>query len=342
MTQKLAIVILNWNGRHFLERFLPGVMKYSDCEEVRVVIADNASTDDSLAWLALNYPEIDVLEFSENNGFAGGYNLVFEKLNEEIICLLNSDVEIRGEWLPPVLDYFASHENVAAISSKLLDQKYPEYFEYASAAGGYIDKFGYPFCRGRIFETLEKDHGQYDDIQDVLWGAGAALFVRRKIWLEIGGLDVDFFAHMEEIDLCWRIKNAGFRVISLPQSVVYHVGGGTLPKNNPRKTFLNFRNNLWMLQKNLPKKQLFPLMFIRFWLDMLAMLVFLFSARFKDAGAVCKAWKNVLQTRRKTLAKRKYMANFSGMSGKGFYKGSILWQYHIKKRIFFVDIILTN
>jgi GT2 family glycosyltransferase len=342
MAQKLAVVILNWNGRHFLEQFLPGVVKYSSLEGVRVVIADNASSDDSLEWLAANYPHLDVLKFTENHGFAGGYNLVFEQLDDEIICLLNSDVEIRNNWLPPVLDYFAENKDVAVVSSKLLDQKQPEYFEYASAAGGYIDTFGYPFCRGRIFESLEKDHGQYDAIEDVLWGAGAALFVRRKVWLQLGGLDVDFFAHMEEIDLCWRIKNAGHRVVSLPQSVVYHVGGGTLPKNNPKKTFLNFRNNLWMLQKNIPKKQLFPLMFSRFFLDMLAMTVFLFSGRFKDAGAVCKAWQNVMATRRKTLAKRKLTAGFSGMSGKGFYKGSILWQYHIKKRKTFKAIGLTK
>jgi len=342
MVKKLAIVILNWNGRHFLERFLPGVVNYSDLDGVRVVIADNASSDDSLKWLAENYPTLDVLSFSENHGFAGGYNLVFEQLDDEIICLLNSDVEIRGDWLQPVLDYFATENEVAAISSKLLDQKQPEYFEYASAAGGYIDKFGYPFCRGRIFENLEKDHGQYDDIRDVLWGAGAALFVRRKIWLELGGLDVDFFAHMEEIDLCWRIKNAGHRVVSVPQSVVYHVGGGTLPKNNPRKTFLNFRNNLWMLQKNLPKRQRNRVMFIRFFLDRLAALSFLFSGRFNDAAAVCKAWWNVWKTRKHTLAKRKHMTKCSGMSGKGFYNGSILWQYHVKKRKTFEDIILTK
>lgn len=338
MEQQLAIVILNWNGRHFLEQFLPGVVKYSELEGVSVVVADNASSDDSLDWLAANYPELKVLEFSENHGFAGGYNLVFEKLDAEIICLLNSDVEIRGEWIPPVLDYFDKHHDVAAIASKLMDQKHAEYFEYASAVGGYIDKFGYPFCRGRIFETVEKDHGQYDTVQDVLWGAGAALFVRRDVWLELGGLDVDFFAHMEEIDLCWRIKNKGYRVVSLPQSVVYHVGGGTLPKNNPRKTFLNFRNNLWMLQKNLPKRQLFPLMFIRFFLDMLASLVFIISGQFKDAGAVIKAWFNVLSTRKKTLAKRKSMKDFIGMSGHGFYNGSILWQYHVRKKKHFSNL----
>ncbi|MEA1874083.1 MAG: glycosyltransferase family 2 protein [Bacteroidota bacterium] len=340
MVKKLAIVILNWNGRHFLERFLPGVVKYSDLDDVRVVIADNASSDDSLEWLAGNYPQLDVLKFSENYGFAGGYNLAFEQLEDEIICLLNSDVEIRGDWLQPVLDYFVAEDEIAAISSKLLNQKQPEYFEYASAAGGYIDKFGYPFCRGRIFESIEKDQGQYDVVEDVLWGAGAALFVRRKIWLELGGLDVDFFAHMEEIDLCWRINNAGYRVVSLPQSVVYHVGGGTLPKNNPWKTFLNFRNNLWMLQKNLPKRQRNRVMFIRFFLDRIAAVSFLFSGRFKDASAVCKAWWNVWKTRNHTLAKRNRMTKFSGMSGKGFYKGSILWQYHVKKNKRFKDLTI--
>lgn len=339
MEHKLAIVILNWNGKHFLEAFLPGVLQYSKLPGVRVVVADNASSDDSISYLKENFEgQLHILEFSDNFGFAGGYNRAFEQLDDEIICLLNSDVEIRHDWIKPVLDYLDANPNVGAASSKLLDQKNADYFEYASAAGGYIDKFGYPFCRGRIFESLEKDHGQYDDITDVLWGAGAALFVRRMLWNELGGLDEDFFAHMEEIDFCWRLHNAGYRIVSIPQSAVYHVGGGTLPKNNPKKTFLNFRNNLWMLQKNLPKKQLSKLMFARFFLDGFAMLSFFVSGRFKDASAVCKAWRSMRKTKQKTLAKRQVATEKSTVQGAGFYPKSILWQYHVKRKKRFSDL----
>jgi GT2 family glycosyltransferase len=344
MQTKLAVVILNWNGKHFLERFLPGVVKYSGLPGVQVVVADNASTDNSLEWLKANYQdEVDVLAFDRNHGFAGGYNHVFEQVKADVICLLNSDVEIRGPWLEPVINYLDNNPDVKAVCSKLRDQKRPEYFEYASAAGGFIDKFGYPFCRGRIFEEIEKDHGQYDTITDVLWGAGAALFVRRDDWLKLGGLDEDFFAHMEEIDLCWRIKNSGGRVVCVPQSVVYHVGGGTLPKNNPRKTFLNFRNNLWMLQKNLPRHRLFVVMFTRFWLDMFASMTFLFGGRSKDAGAVYKAWFNMWKTRRKTFAKRRRLKTIqANRHSAGFYNGSILWQHHVKKVKRFEDLTIDK
>ena len=227
----------------------------------------------------------------------------------------------------------------AAVCSKLRDQKHPQEFEYASAAGGFIDKFGYPFCRGRIFESIERDTGQYDEISEVLWGAGAALFVKRDIWNMLGGLDEDFFAHMEEIDLCWRIINSGNKIVCIPDSVVYHVGGGTLPKNNPRKTFLNFRNNIWMLQKNLPHNKKNKIIFIRFWLDIIAFLVFALKFRFKDASAVIKAWNNILKTRKETLSKRKTnIIKDHTFKNKVFYKHSILWQYHFKNRKKFSDL----
>ncbi|MGM0649917.1 MAG: glycosyltransferase family 2 protein [Bacteroidota bacterium] len=340
MKNKLAVVILNWNGQHFLEKFLPGVVEHSTMQGVDVVVADNASDDDSVKWLNKHYKDkVEILQFDKNHGFAGGYNLVFQQVEAEYICLLNSDVEIKHPWIEPALDHLEKHDDTGVVCAKLLDQRNPAYFEYASAAGGYIDKYGYPFCRGRIFEHVEKDHGQYDEIHDVLWGAGAALFFRRDLWNAHDGLDEDFFAHMEEIDLCWRIKNSGKRVVCVPQSVVYHVGGGTLPKNEPRKTFLNFRNNLWMLQKNLPPKRYKSVMFARFWLDILAAVSFMFSGRFKDTGAVVKAWNNVRKTHKQTMEKRRQMQAFkSNLHNAGFYNGSILWQYHVRKRKRFSDI----
>ena len=238
MDIKLAVVILNWNGRHFLERFLPSVVKHSDVPGVGIFVADNASSDDSVEWLKDTYPDsVKCLKFDKNYGFAGGYNKVFQELEAKYICLLNSDVEVTAGWIEPVLEYMESHPDTPLACSKLRDEARREYFEYASAGGGYIDKYGYPFCRGRLFEAIEKDEGQYDTVEHVLWGAGASLFVRRDVWLETGGLDDHFFAHMEEIDLCWRANAAGYKMIIHPGSVVYHVGGGTLPRTMPGKPF---------------------------------------------------------------------------------------------------------
>lgn len=341
MKYKLAVVILNWNGKNFLEKFLPGVVEFSKLDGVGVVVADNNSSDDSVEWINQHFfKDVEILQFDKNYGFAGGYNKVFQEIEAEYICLLNSDVEVSENWINPILTYLDTHPDTGAACSKLRDQKNPEYFEYASAAGGYIDKFGYPFCRGRVFEKLEKDNGQYDGVHDVLWGAGAALFVRTKLWNELGGLDEDFFAHMEEIDFCWRLNKAGHRMIIHTDSVVYHVGGGTLPKNDSRKTFLNFRNNIWMLSKNLSGSQRRWILFVRFWMDILAAFVFLFSGQSKDYIAVHKAWLNVWKTSGKTRKKRNELKDLKGkMPNAGFYNGSIVIDYYLRKKNKFSEIV---
>lgn len=339
---KLAVVILNWNGIHFLKKFLPGVVKHSSIDGVQVVIADNNSKDDSVSWVKSEYSsdEVKVLEFNDNYGFAGGYNKVFEEVEAEYICLLNSDVEVDSNWLPPILSYFEKHPNTAAACSKLRDYNNKEMFEYASACGGYIDKYGYPFCKGRVFEVLEKDEGQYDEITEVLWGAGAALFVKRDLWLELGGLDEHFFAHMEEIDFCWRLNNSGHKLVIIPESIVYHVGGGTLPKNNARKTFLNFRNNLWMLSKNLHGTYKVKTLVIRFCLDMLAAFGFLALRRSKDFGAVIKAWwYYTFKSKHIREYNKKAQMHTKGLPSVGFYNGSIILDYYIRKKKTFSSII---
>lgn len=340
MNIKLAVVILNWNGRHFLERFLPSVVRNSDLPGVIVCVADNASSDDSLEWLKANYPDnVELLQFDENYGFAGGYNKVFEELDAEYICLLNSDVEVAEGWIEPILSYLESHSDTPLACSKLRDEAKRDYFEYASAGGGYIDRYGYPFCRGRIFENVEKDKGQYDTVDHVLWGAGAALFVKRQVWLELGGLDASFFAHMEEIDFCWRANTAGYKMIVHPESVVYHVGGGTLPKNNARKTFLNFRNNLWMLKKNLNGYCLFRALFMRFLLDALAATLFLFSGRIKDFGAVLKAWWYFwFKSKHIRLARKTMLKSGNGLPSAGYYSGSILFDYYVRRNRKFSEL----
>jgi GT2 family glycosyltransferase len=340
MNTKLAVVILNWNGRHFLERFLPSVVKNSDLPGVDVYVADNASSDDSVEWLQKNYSEtVKLLQFDENYGFAGGYNKVFEELDAEYICLLNSDVEVAEGWIQPILSYLESHTDTPLACSKLKDEARRDYFEYASAGGGFIDRYGYPFCRGRIFETLEKDMGQYDTVEHVLWGAGAALFVKRDIWIELGGLDASFFAHMEEIDLCWRANAAGYKMIVHPESVVYHVGGGTLPKNNARKTFLNFRNNLWMLKKNLNGYVRFRALFMRFLLDGLASFLFLVLGRLKDFGAVYKAWWwFVFKSKHISQARKLMKKSGNGLPTAGYYSGSILFDYYVRRNRKFSEL----
>ncbi len=332
MDIKLAVVILNWNGEHFLKRFLPSVVKHSNLPDVKIFVADNASTDNSIEWIKNNYPDtVQYLCFSENYGFAGGYNKVFHEINAEYICLLNSDVEVSEGWIEPILNYFHEHPEVPLACSKLKDESKRNYFEYASACGGYIDRYGYPFCRGRIFETTEEDKGQYDNIENVLWGAGAALFVKRSVWLELGGLDESFFAHMEEIDFCWRANLAGYKMIVHPKSVVFHVGGGTLPKNNAKKTFLNFRNNLWMLRKNLDGFYRIRALFMRVLFDSTTAFLFFVLGRFKDSGAVIKAWwyflfhsKHIHEYRKTTSIKG------NGLPSVGYYSKSILFNYYLR------------
>ena len=254
---KLAIVILNWNGEKMLQQYLPSVIEYSN-EEAVIYVADNASTDHSLELLREQFPTCKLIVLEKNWGFAEGYNKALAQIEAEYYLLLNSDIEVTPHWLTPMLQYMDEHEDVAACQPKLRSIFERNSFEYAGASGGYLDRYGYPFCRGRIFNVVEKDHHQYDDVADVLWATGAALLVRARDYNKVGGLDGRFFAHNEEIDLCWRLRIMGRRIVCIPQSCVYHVGGGTLPKGNPMKTFLNFRNNLTMLYKCLPDEELKP------------------------------------------------------------------------------------
>lgn len=285
---KTAIVILNYNGEKMLRQYLPILLENADGADVYV--ADNASTDNSVEMLATEYPEVRQINLDKNYGFAEGYNRALEKVEAEYYVLLNSDVQVTNNWLRPLENFLDNHPEVAACQPKLRAISNPDYFEYAGASGGFIDKYGYPFCRGRIFESVEKDDGQYDDCVEVMWATGAALMIRSSDWISAGGLDGSFFAHNEEIDLCWRLRNAGRKIFVVPESVVYHVGAATLAKSNPKKTFLNFRNNLLMLYKNLPDKDLKRVMVIRWFLDYLAAWqTLLLNHNFADFLAIYKA-----------------------------------------------------
>jgi GT2 family glycosyltransferase len=287
LSNKIAVVILNWNGKSFLEKFLPSVVKHSI--EAKIIVADNASTDDSISFLEKTYPSIDIIKLEQNYGFAGGYNKALKQVDSEYYILLNSDVEVTENWLAPMLKMLDNDKNIVACQPKIKDYNNKDSFEYAGASGGFIDKYGYPFCRGRIFDYLEKDTNQYDEPIEIFWASGAALFIRAQEYNQIGGLDEFYFAHMEEIDLCWRLKNEGHKIMVCPSSTVYHVGGGTLNKINPRKTFLNFRNSLLTLYKNLPKNERFVKIFIRLNLDAIAGLKFLLDGKPTHALAIIRS-----------------------------------------------------
>ena len=330
MTQ-LAIVILNWNGRHFLEKFLPTLLaNYNSDSEV--VIVDNASTDDSVAFLAEHFPQLRVILNDDNYGFAKGYNLGLRQIEAKYYCLLNSDIEVTPHWTEPVIAQMEADEQIAAVQPKLLSYHQRTQFEYAGAAGGFIDKYGYPFCRGRFFDVLEEDKGQYDSVMRIFWATGAALFVRSEIFHQLGGLDDDFFAHMEEIDFCWRINNAGYKIMFNPDSVVYHIGGGTLPKENPFKTYLNYRNDLFLLLKNLPRRRLFITFFIRFFLDILAAFVFLAQGHKGDFKAVFRAMNEFRKGARQMKQKR---TTISEEAFRLTYPHSIVFARFIKKKKYY-------
>ncbi|MCX6291923.1 MAG: glycosyltransferase family 2 protein [Bacteroidetes bacterium] len=285
---KVAVVILNWNGKSFLEKFLPGVIRHSR-DAADIIVADNHSSDDSVSFLKERFPEVKIIINQKNYGFAGGYNEALKHVDADYYVLLNSDVEVTEHWIRPVVELMENNKNVAACQPKIRSYKNRNEFEYAGAAGGFIDKYGYPFCRGRIFTSLETDHHQYDEAIEIFWATGACMFVRAESFRLAGGFDDSFFAHMEEIDLCWRFHRLGYSVMCSPSSVVYHVGGGTLPKNNPRKTYLNFRNNLLMIYKNAERKNLFSILLFRTVFDMVAAIIFLFSSGWKDFKAVVQA-----------------------------------------------------
>ena len=288
--KELAVIILNWNGRKLLEQFLPVASRYSITEDADLIVADNGSTDDSVEWVKAHHPEVKVLSFSENYGFAEGYNKAIKQTQYKYTILLNSDVEVTEDWTRPLLDFMRRNSDVGALQPKIRSWKERTKFEYAGAAGGYLDKLGYPYCRGRLFDSIEEDHGQYDDkVVDICWASGAALMVRTDIYLKVGGLDARFFAHMEEIDLCCRIHGAGYRVVTVSDAMVFHVGGASLAQGNPKKTYLNFRNNLLLLHKNMPIKEGRKKLFIRRLYDTLAWGMFMLKFDFKNANAVLKA-----------------------------------------------------
>ena len=325
-SKKVAVLILNWNGRDLLERFLPSVCKYNS-DFANIIVVDNASTDSSVAFLKESYPEIKRIEFDVNYGFAEGYNRAMEMVNYPYVVLLNSDVRVTENWLVEPLDFLENNSEYAVCQPKILDEKEPTKFEYAGASGGYIDRFGYPFCRGRIFDDLEVDNGQYDSVKDVFWASGAALFVRRSLYIEVGGLDASFFAHQEEIDLCWRLLNRNYKIACVPQSTVFHLGGASLDKMNPKKTFLNFRNNLVMLLKNLPIYAL-PIIFIRMVLDGVAGLKFISEGKFSHCWAIIKAHFSFYSRIPSILLNRKKTKKISKNL---MYSKSILVEYFIKK-----------
>jgi len=298
--KQVAVIILNWNGAALLRRYLPTVIAGTDDTIADVIVADNGSTDDSLQVLQQEFPSVKVMAFDKNYGFAQGYNLAIEKTMYPYTVLLNSDVRTPHGWLNPLLDFMETHPAVGAVMPKLLHDREDgkQMFEYAGAAGGYIDCHGYPYCRGRIFECLEEDHGQYDDgAKSVFWATGACLMVRSQLYHDVGGLDKDFFAHMEEIDLCWRIRLAGNELMMVPSSHVYHLGGGSLPQGNPRKTYLNFRNNLLLLHKNLPREEGRRLLFVRRLMDTLALGMAMLKGNFGDAWAIVRAHRDFRRMR---------------------------------------------
>lgn len=335
-----AVVILNWNGRRWLEQFLPSVLAHSDA--ARIVVADNASSDDSVAWLLAQYPEqVQVLRLAENYGFCEGYNHALRELpGYDYYVLLNSDVEVTPDWLRPQLQLVQERPRVAAVQPKIRAYHAKTEFEYAGAAGGYLDRLGYPFCRGRLFDTLETDQGQYDDARPVAWATGACMLVRVAAWQALDGLEPAFFAHMEEIDLCWRLQNAGYEVWYHGGSLVYHVGGGTLHKSNPRKTYLNFRNGLALLYKNLAPAELWPTLLQRLILDGVAAAQMLSKGETGDARAVLRAhwhfWQKLGYWRqRRQLAQ----PHLRAAERPGTYQGSLVWAYFARGKKRFSELL---
>lgn len=328
MDKKIAVVILNWNGAKLLEQFLPSMVAYSD--EANIYVADNASTDNSIAVIKEQFPSVKIIQNEGNFGFAMGYNVALQTIEEPYYALVNSDIEVTENWLSPIVSLFDNEPNVGIIQPKILDYKNKEYFEYAGAAGGYIDSYGYPYCRGRIFDTIEKDNHQYDDETEIFWASGACFFIRKEIYRKLNGFDPDFFAHQEEIDLCWRAFNLGYSAKYTSKSVVYHVGGATLNQGNPKKTFLNFRNSLLMLLKNLPSNQLVPILFMRLTLDGIAGIQFIIKGKFAHCFAILKAHFyfyhliNYTLKKRGTIQKENY-----------FHTKSIVFNYFVSKKQYF-------
>lgn len=323
--KKIAVVILNWNGVPLLKQFLPSVIQFS--KEANIYVIDNASTDDSISVLKNEFPNIQIIQNNGNYGFAKGYNEGLKTIKEPYLALVNSDIEVTENWLEPIIDIFDHESNTVIVQPKILDYKKKSFFEYAGAAGGFIDKYGFPFCRGRIFDALEENTGQYDDTIKIFWASGACFFVRNAIFTELNGFDEDFFAHQEEIDFCWRAFNKDYDIKYCGLSTVYHIGGATLDSGNPKKTFLNFRNSLFMLTKNLPSKKLFSVLFIRMVLDGIAGLRFLSQGKIKHFVAVLRAHYFFYSALNKNLKKRNKNSKENYFNIK-----SIVYQYFVLKK----------
>jgi GT2 family glycosyltransferase len=347
---RVAVVILNWNGVKYLRQFLPSVLS-SAWPDLDIIVGDNASTDGSVEFLKAEYPSISIVQNDQNYGFTGGYNKVLSQVDADYYVLLNSDVEVFPGWITPVINLMESDPLIAAAAPKIKAFNQPGYFEHAGAAGGFIDEFGYPFCQGRMFYEIEADNGQYQQSKEVFWATGAAMFVKKHCWDEAGGFDDRFFAHMEEIDLCWRLKNMGYKIMYCAESEVLHMGGGTLNAENPFKTFLNFRNNLLLLQNNLPFWRAFFTIGFRIWMDLLALFRFLSEGKRKDAWAVSRAHQNfflglfkksekpkVRKAEGKNAADAATSLPTAHSLQKGMYKGSIVWDFFVKKKRHFTDL----
>ena len=336
---KIAVVILNWNGTHHLEKFLPSVVAHSS--EAKLFVIDNCSTDNSVEFLQKNFPTVKIIHNSKNYGFAGGYNEGLKSVDADLFVLLNSDVEVTADWLKLAINKFESDLSIAALQPTICSFNKKEYFEHAGAAGGFMDKDFYPFCRGRILNELEKNNNQYVANIELFWASGACLFIRKSAFFEVGGFDDHFFAHMEEIDLCFRLKNRGYKIVSCTESLVYHLGGGTLAYENPKKTYLNFRNNLFLIHKNYYESILFFKIVRRLCLDGLAGIVFLFTGKFKHFAAIIKAHFhyygaiNRLSSQRKALKKRVNNPNKTGR-----YSKSIIFDFYLRKKKKFSDLNL--
>lgn len=320
---KFAIVILNWNGEVLLERYLPQVVKYSG--DADIYVADNASTDGSVAFVQENFPSVILIQNSSNYGFAKGYNDALKKVDADIYCLLNSDVEVTPGWLEPIKEAFLKIPDASIIQPKILDLLRRDYFEYAGACGGFLDQFGYPFCRGRIFQAIEKDEGQYDDTIEIFWATGACMFIKSEVFHSLGGFDEDYFAHQEEVDLCWRAQNNGLKVYYVGASHIYHLGGSTLSNMNPKKTYLNFRNSLYSITKNLPRKKAFPIIFARLILDGIAGIRFIMLLKPAHCLAIVRAHLSYYRHFGKMYRKRE-KANFITMY---YVTKSIVWSYFV-------------
>jgi hypothetical protein len=336
---KVAVVILNWNGLSFLQKFLPGVVDSSKLKGVRIYVADNNSDDDSLAYVESTFPGVGIIRLDQNYGFAGGYNRALMQLEAEYFLLLNSDVKVTSNWLKPLIEAMDSNPLMAACSPKIKAFDQPDFFEYAGAAGGFIDKYGYAFCQGRLFESIEHDYGQYDKPAEVFWTTGACMMIRGPLFKLAGGFDDAYFAHFEEIDLCWRLKNRGYSFQYIPYSSVFHVGGGTLSQSSPRKTYLNFRNNLFTLYKNLPQQRLFVTLFGRLVLDQISAVRFLLKGRFGDFAAIIRAHLAFYSGMSRCRQFRKEEKRFITRTWhKEIYTGILVRDFFLRKKYTFLSL----